>query len=87
MPEYSCTLPTGKTIGKMWRRDQNVYAPGHAPKWFVGMYLEDEDPALVRILWFRVVLREGPEPWGYRPPDWHNRAHFRDPTTFEFQSA
>lgn len=76
MPEYSSSVPTATTIGKVWKRCEFGC-------WIVGMYafhIESEtarDRRLhpngwTRILWFDVVLREGPEPPGYRAPDWSN---------------
>lgn len=71
MPEYSASLPTGTTIGKFWR---SRYGSG----WYVGAYIEDPDdrPNSRGIVWFEVVLRHGPEPFRYDPPDWHNTADF-----------
>jgi hypothetical protein len=41
------------------------------------MYAEHEDPKLVRILTFDVVLRSGPAPAVYHPPDWSNFAAWK----------
>lgn len=71
MDEYSTTLPTGTTIGKFWKRNENVFQDA-PPKWVVKCYAEDPDPEFRRILWFDVVLREGPKPPGWEPPDWSN---------------
>ena len=43
LPEYSCSLPTGTTIGKRWKRldgshDQRFLASGGKPRWMVGEY-------------------------------------------------
>ena len=66
MPEYSLTLPTGTTIGKVWR--SRFKKSG----WIVGMYVEAPDPNMVGILWFGVELLSGPAPRSYFPPDWSN---------------
>lgn len=49
--EYSCSLPTGKTIGKRWKRQ-------NADGWLMGEYVEDPDPAMVGILWRELVVTE-----------------------------
>lgn len=43
LPEYSCSLPTGTTIGKRWKRldgshDHRFKAAGGQPRWMVGEY-------------------------------------------------
>lgn len=30
LPEYSCSLPTGTTIGKRWKKNQHAYHRPHA---------------------------------------------------------
>jgi len=56
--EYSCSLPTGTTIGKRWKKNVNAYQHPHnpVPDWRMGEYIEDEDPEMVGIIWRRVVL-------------------------------
>ncbi len=62
--EYSCSLPTGTTAGKRWKRDANAYRRPetfhlHAfdgtpepsfrgPDWWMGEYVEDPAAALNR---------------------------------------
>jgi len=31
LPEYSCSVPTGTTLGKVWKRDEHAYARPHSP--------------------------------------------------------
>lgn len=103
MPEYSTTLPTGTTLYKMWRRDENkgmrfrifeARCPLHmdpdecarskaellkkheGEDWFVGQYLPCDIKDRVRIRWYKVVLKHGPQPPRWQPPDWHNQARF-----------
>jgi len=71
MNEYSSTLPTGRTPGKMWKR---AIRDG----WQVGMYIPDADPMMIGIVWFNVQLRSGPMPRLYAPPDWNNHGHWRE---------
>lgn len=70
MPEYSTTLPTGTTVGKLWKRNLNVHHRRAEPRWLVCMYGPDSDPKMVAIWHAEVVLRHGPAPRVYRPPDW-----------------
>ena len=53
--EYSCSLPTGTTIGKQWRCDVHAYRKKAIPKdqheWQIGEYTEDTDPGMVGIRW------------------------------------
>lgn len=54
LPEYSCTLPTGTTIGTRWRRDLNAYRAdrrGAPPEWVIGEYFDDGTPGMVAIRW------------------------------------
>jgi hypothetical protein len=75
IPEYSTSFPTGQTIGKLWKCNQDpISEPSH---WVVAMYIPDDHPGYVGIVWFDVELRAGPEPGGYSPPDWGNTKHFR----------
>lgn len=54
LPEYSCTFPTGQTIGKRWKRDRNFgnRSKTVGPVWDVAEYVEHEDPKLVGIRWY-----------------------------------
>lgn len=85
MDEYSSSLPSATTIGKVWKRRELVDFRNPHGRWIVGMYAFHIEPETerdrrlnpegwTRILWFDVVLREGPEPPGWRAPDWSNYA-------------
>lgn len=63
LPEYSASLPSGTTPGKMWRRldgdfDLAFKAGGGQPRWMIGQYDPDcpEDAERIRILWFRPII-------------------------------
>lgn len=60
LPEYSCSLPTGTTVGKRWKRNANAYGggpPEDPPYWWIGEYTEHPtDDTLVNITWTRVRL-------------------------------
>lgn len=52
--EYSTTLPTGKTIGKRWKR--YLFAGPAKGTWVMGEYVEDPDPSMVGISWSRIEV-------------------------------
>lgn len=59
LPEYSCSLPTGTTVGKRWKRDANAYqglSKGTLSAWWIGEYVDHPNPAMVNITWTRVRL-------------------------------
>lgn len=68
MHDYSRSLPSATTIGKMWRRLMEPV--GRNPYWIVGQYARHDEPGQVRIRWLDVILKEGPKPYHYRAPDW-----------------
>lgn len=45
LPNYSFSLPTGKTIGKRWRRRCR-------DGWLIGEYFEVPEQGLVGIRWY-----------------------------------
>lgn len=59
LPEYSCSIPTGTTIGKQWKK--NIYAFTNfsdkvkRQKWFLCEYIKDDDPKMVGILYKQIV--------------------------------
>lgn len=69
--EYSCSLPTGTTIGKRWVRDSGAYFYGYIDperRWMIGEYIPDPrgDPKMVGIRWSRVHLTD----IGTDPVEW-----------------
>lgn len=56
--EYSTSLPTGKAIGKRWKRKQRN-------GWWIGEYVKDPDESMVGIVWTRYV-----EPPASPTPQW-----------------
>lgn len=51
--DYSTTLPTGKTIGKQWRR--RLFWGKYRHVWLLAEYIEDPDPTMVGIKWKRIT--------------------------------
>ena len=52
--EYSCSLPTGTTIGKRWRRSTKFgqsLAAARFTEWMIGTYVEHLDDTKVGIVW------------------------------------
>jgi len=80
--EYSCSLPTGTTVGKRWKRNANAFTAGPVVRldfwdgtpvreklpdvWWMGEYVEHEDPKLVGINWYQIVLEPDPVPEAVR---------------------
>lgn len=71
--EYSCSLPSLTTIGKRWKCDKNFGTPGpirhlhffdgaavrddRAEDWWMGEYVEINDPDRVDIHWRKIFVR------------------------------
>lgn len=56
LPEYSTSLPTGTTIGKMWKRNLLVALGLRLrPHWIIGEYYERDD-INTKIRWYDVEL-------------------------------
>jgi hypothetical protein len=52
LSEYSCSLPTGKYDGKVWKaRGPNG--------WMLGEYRDDGEPGFLTIVWRDLVVMEG----------------------------
>lgn len=58
LAEYSCTIPTGTTIGTRWKRGEPYHGPRSA--WYLGEYVPCDKPGCVGILWrvIRVITDE-----------------------------
>lgn len=72
MDDYSCTFPTGTTIGKAWRRRTEYRESDETATIVVGIYVETKIPDRIGILWLNVIFRHGPAPRSYVPSDWSN---------------
>ncbi|WP_215745945.1 hypothetical protein [Gluconobacter sp. P1C6_b] len=63
LPEYSCSLPTGTTPGKRWRRQINVEPWGRITippvGWVIAEYYEGPDvpEGRIGIRYYRPVIR------------------------------
>ncbi len=61
LPEYSCTNPTGTTIGKRWRRHEPYRRSAECCKehdcghWFIGEYVTHPEPGMVGIRWSKFI--------------------------------
>ena len=68
--EYSCSLPTGTALGKVWKCRRPY--KGDNPIWYLGRYVEHQDPLLVAIEWrlveistpFEVAVTFDAKAWG-----------------------
>lgn len=54
LPDYSCSFPTGTTIGKRWRRAEDG-------GWVIGEYVASEDPDRVSIKWWQPEITSDPD--------------------------
>lgn len=61
LSEYSCTLPTGTTVGKQWRR-RTPYSDSDGPPfiWYLGeFYMDASVPeGEIGIRWRRIFLSD-----------------------------
>lgn len=63
LPEYSCSIPTGTTIGKQWKKNIYAFDPyARDPRtgnvieeWYLHEYKEHIDPKLVAISTKKIV--------------------------------
>jgi len=63
LPEYSCSLPTGTTEGKRWKRSDVYRAErGHRRldvwelNWWMGEYVPSKEPGMIGIEWTPMLL-------------------------------
>lgn len=57
LPEYSCSLPTGTILGKVWKRRVPYLIVEDEPcKWYLGEYYDDGTPDQVAIRWREILL-------------------------------
>lgn len=53
--EYSTSLPTGQTIGKVWKQNMRFGRAGE-PEWVICEYVDHEDPNLIGIDYRKPVI-------------------------------
>lgn len=55
LSEYSCSIPTGTTIGKRWKRGEPYCGP--RTHWYMGEYQQHPtNPNLVLIVWKEIKI-------------------------------
>ena len=52
--EYSSTLPTGQTLGKVWKKGTPYMEPRE--QWWLGQFVKHSDPKLVGINWREIFI-------------------------------
>jgi len=68
--DYSCSLPTGQTIGKRWRRrEPYVITETSQHEFYMGEYVESLKRDMIGIEWTKIIL-----PPGYVPFELRNRS-------------
>ncbi len=60
LPEYSCSIPTGTSIGVRWRAATQYM--GERTEWRIGTYVPCRSPGMVGIEWVWAVSEPG-VPW------------------------
>ncbi|WP_152664047.1 hypothetical protein [Sphingomonas sp. SRS2] len=68
IPNYSCSLPTGTTPGKYWRRAAAYRFQEPSDQWLIGQYGEPfpeghELQGRSPIRWWQVVVTDAPRFW------------------------
>jgi hypothetical protein len=59
LPEYSCSIPTGTTVGKKWKRPVPYEIRTDPPNtWVLGEYVECSVPGEIGIEWTPLILPE-----------------------------
>lgn len=53
LDNYSCTIPSGTFVGKIWKRGEPYRDPS---QWFLGEYTSHEDPDTIGIKWRRIYI-------------------------------
>jgi hypothetical protein len=53
--DYSCTIPSGTVIGKVWKRHELYSGRG---QWWFGQFSRCEDPEMVNIIWRELHIRQ-----------------------------
>jgi hypothetical protein len=61
LDEYSCSLPTGTTPGKVWKRNSGFGRPGYGDEWWLGQFGEPypeghKHHGSIPIMWLRLVV-------------------------------
>lgn len=62
LSDYSCTVPSGQVIGKVWKRGEPYSGPR---TWWLGQYTKSDDPEYINIVWRELWLLDhafGEEP-------------------------
>lgn len=67
MHEYSCSLPTGTSYGKVWKCNKLAYASPPGEDWWMAEYVpdpqskinKDGDPETVKINWRKIEVEDG----------------------------
>jgi hypothetical protein len=52
--DYSCSNPTGTTIGKRWKRRRDYH--DETKGWDMGEYIEHPNPSLIGIKWREIIV-------------------------------
>lgn len=56
LDEYSCSIPTGTIVGKVWKRDLNAYND-RPPEWIICEYVDIGSKIDIGIQYRRPVIK------------------------------
>ncbi len=59
MLEYSCSVPTGVFIGKVWKRNTS-FRTGRKPNWVQGGYIQDPNDNNMALTVWKDIIVVGP---------------------------
>lgn len=58
--EYSCSMPTGTTVGKVWKRNLTAFrhylGTDRPPVWVICEYVQNPTPGMVGIVYRRPLI-------------------------------
>lgn len=54
LAEYSCSIPTGTSIGTRWKRGEPYNEPRNT--WYLGEYVDIGEPDKVGIRWRKIRI-------------------------------
>ena len=61
--EYSCSIPTGQRIGKVWKWNLHAFVhPPLPPLWLICEYVSHADPTKIGIDYRRVAIEHEEPP-------------------------
>ena len=54
LDDYSCTLPSGTVVGKVWKRHEPFSGRG---QWWFGQFSHSTEPGMIDIVWRELYVK------------------------------